>query len=215
MRSRRLVAVAVAVAVPLMGLVATAGPAAAKKVVGTGLVTCDVSQTFSFNPPLVPGLAGSRGFSIEKITISPAHFSSCSGSVNALPSSGIGTKATVLKWKGAKIGNTFYAGSCGGFADFLWPKLKPHYNWFAMPVGLKGTKISNVHEQSGVNPGNNNLGFLFAGTATGSFAGPLTLNDYLTTASSTAFANCADNNGDVASLTVDPTTSTMTVGTAG
>ena len=52
MRSRRLVAVAVGVAVPLATLMVTAGPAAAKKVVATGTVTCHVSQTFSFNPTL-------------------------------------------------------------------------------------------------------------------------------------------------------------------
>jgi hypothetical protein len=216
-RARGLVGAAVAVAVLLMGLVATAGPAGAKKFVATGWVTCHVSQTFSFAPPLAPGAAGNPGVKIEKITISPAHFSLCSGSpmpANALPTSGVGTKATILKWKGIKIGSTMYAGSCLQFATFLWPKMKPHYNWSAFPARLKATKVSNVVEQGGVDA-DNNLGFLFSGTAMGSFAGTLALNDYLTTASSTALSHCVDNNGSVASLTTDVASSTITVGTGG
>ena len=50
MRSRRLVAVAVGVAVPLATLMVTAGPAAAKKVVATGTVTCHVSPDLQLQP---------------------------------------------------------------------------------------------------------------------------------------------------------------------
>jgi hypothetical protein len=216
MRSTRLVALAVAGAVSLAGLVATAGPAAAKKVVATGSVTCHVSQTFGFNPPLTGLPAGNPGVAMDRVTISPPQLSSCTGTPtppSALPTSGAGSKTILLKWKGVKIGGMVSAGSCNMLQSLSWLKVKPHLNWSAFPVGVKSTKISNVSGTPG--PLNGEWGFVFTGLARGSFAGTVTLSDYFDAASTAALVACKDNAGTVSSLTTDPANSTITVGAGG
>ena len=203
----------------------TAGPAAAKKVVATGSVTCHVSQTFSFNPPLSGLPAGNPGYAMDVVTVSAPHFSQCTGTTNALPSAGAGTKTILVKWKGIKIlGGGPSAGSCQMLQSLSWAKVKPHLNWSASPVAVKGTKISNVTEGPGsiVNAqSEEEQGFVFSGVAKGSFVGTMALSDYFEIGSAssgtgTAALNaCKDNVGTVSSLTTDPTTSTITVGTTG
>jgi hypothetical protein len=218
MRSRRLVALAVAMAVPLTATLVLAGPAGAKKVVATGTVTCHVSQTFTFNPAMTGLPAGTPGFAVDLITISPAQLSQCSGTptpTNALPSTGAGSRTIVVKWKGVKIGvpPTFSAGGCPMIPSISWAKVKPHLNWSAFPTGLKSTKISNV--QASPAALNGEQGFIFTGVARGSFAGPVTLSDYFDAASTAALVACKANTGTVSSLTTDPANSTITLGTSG
>lgn len=96
--------------------------------------------------------------------------------------------------------------------SFLWQKLKPRYNWSAVGLRLKGTKVSGVSVSVGSSPITHNLGFLFSGTAVGSFAGPLNIDAYLDTPSATSLSNCVANVGTVASVTIDPTVNTFSVG---
>lgn len=135
---------------------------------------------------------------------------------NALPSTGAGTKAILIKWKGIKIsgpGGGVSAGSCNMLQSLSWTKVKPHVNWSALPVAVKGTKISNVTEATGALDGEQ--GFIFSGVTKGSFAGTMTLSDYFNATSTAALVACKANTGTVSSLTTDPTTSTITLGTTG
>jgi hypothetical protein len=212
-RSRKLVQVAVAVTVSLAGLVASAGQAAAKGGVVTGSITCQLSQTISFNPPLVSSVAGTKGYAFDRITVSPAQISNCTGTTTpagAVPTIGMGTKATVLKWRGSKINGAKYAGGCPQLPTFLWSKLRPSYNWTATGMSLK-TKVFDIFEQGTTN-GLHESGFIFSGTASGSFAGPVTIADFFDSASSAALQSCEDGGGPVSSLTTDSTTSFISVG---
>ncbi len=214
-RLKRLLAVVVALSVPLVGIGAIAGPAGAHKSLASGTITCAYSQTISFNPPLSGG-AGTAGYSKDVISIAPAHVSGCTGTVSpsyALPTIGAWAKAAVLKWKGVKIGGVWKAGSCPMLSNFLWPKLKPHFLWTAAGgLRLKPSKLTNVTVTDSSSNVSHTLGFLFTGTSTGSFAGPVTIGAYLTSASNTALANCIANSGTVGSVTIDPTVSTVTAG---
>jgi len=213
-RSRTLLAVVAAVAVPVAATVATAGPAAARKLVPTGSVTCAFGETITFSPALVPSVAGSPA-PYDKITISPANLSGCTGTTKPsgeVPQVGAGTKPVVLKWKGSKFDGTLYSGSCQQFATFVWPKLKTKYNWTLANVHLKGSKVSGLIEEGALGPGGV-LAFDFTnGVATGSFAGMVSVDANLTPASSDALEACKANGPPVPSLVVDPTTSTITVG---
>lgn len=217
MRSKRLVALGVAVAVPLLGIVVTAGPAAAKKVTPTGSINCALSQTISFNPPLVGNsVAGTAGYAYDRITISPAQISNCTGTTapaGAVPQLGVGTKPMVIKWKGSKTGTTWYAGSCLQFHSVVWSKLKPRYNWTATGLKLKGSKVSNVTTVPGYADGGTEEGYIFSGTGTGSFAGPVSIADFFTAESTALLNTCASGGGGtISSLTTDPTTSYVSAG---
>jgi hypothetical protein len=215
-RSRRLAAFAVAMTVPLMGMVAAAGPAGAKSYVAGGSITCtQVSQTFSFNPPLVSSVAGSAGHTFEKITISPAQISGCSGTTTpsgAVPYSGSAQRPTVLKLRGTKINGVWYAGSCLALVTFNWSsKNRPHFIWRATGLTVKPSKVSQVYGSEGSNS-SNEIGFIFNGVATGSFAGPVQINDFFNPGSSSALTSCMDAGPPVASLTTDSSNSSIKVG---
>ncbi len=211
-RSKWLVSVVVALAVPLLGTVVVAGPAAAKKVVATGSIHCTFSQTVSFNPPLRP--TGTAGYSKDVITFSPAQISHCTGTTNpagAVPTFGIGTKPNLVKWPAAKIGSTKLAGACVMFKGFLsYGKYKPHYNWSDTGLSLQSDKVLPITFEEGSL--NGEFGFLFTGTARGSFPGPVTIDNYFDAASTAALDNCVAGTGSVSTLTTDPANSTISVG---
>jgi hypothetical protein len=210
-----LVAVVLSVAVPLLGVVATAGPAAAKKLKPTGSITCALSQTISFNPELTANVAGTSGYAYDRVTISPAQLSNCQSETppaGVVPQLGVGTKPMVVKWKGTKVGMSKSAGSCITFNTFVWPRLKPRYNWTATGLRLKGSKVLTTGYRQSTADGGAEQGIIYTGVATGSYAGPVTVADFFTVASSDLLTSCAANGPPVPSLTIDPTTSYVSIG---
>lgn len=213
-RRWRLLALGLMLAVPLGGALTLAGPAGAHgKVTGTGTITCAFSDSMTFSPPLAGG-SGTEGFKTEAVTLAPASIDSCTGTVTegAVPTLGSATKAKTLKIPGVKISGLYYAGGCPTFENYMWSKLKPHYDWTATGLSLKGSRVSDVTAEVTTDPTTGDLGFQFSGTAKGSFSGPVTIDAYFTDSSSSALAGCIANTDTVSSLTVDPTQSTITLG---
>jgi hypothetical protein len=208
----RALKVALALAVPLLGLVMVATPAGAHKTTSVGNVTCSYGDTMTFNPPLSGG-SGTAGISNEIVTLEPASLGSCTGTVTAgaVPNLGAGKTKTV-KIKGQKLDGVYYAGGCPNFVNFMWSKFKANYSWSATGLNLKGSKVARVSAEGSSNPSTGDLGFVYSGTATGSFSGPVTIDAYFTDSSSAALENCVANVGTVSSLTVDPAQSSVTLG---
>ncbi|MGA2837358.1 MAG: hypothetical protein ABSF84_12250 [Acidimicrobiales bacterium] len=215
MHSTRLAKVAVAVTLPLMGVAAVSGNAGAapKAVTAIGNVTCSYSDTISFNPPLAPG-AGTPGYALETVTIAPATLSGCSGSADpgVIPTSGAVLRAKSFKIKGVRIGRVYKAGACQSFQELAWPELRPTIAWTSTGVNLKSTHVSSFTGEGTTNPVNGNLGVIFSGNDSSSFAGASTISAYYDTASSDAMVNCLGGSGTVSSLTIDPTVSTISLG---
>ena len=209
----RALKVTLALAVPVLGLIVVGAPAGAHKTTSVGNVTCSYGDTMTFNPPLSGG-SGTAGFSKEVITVAPASLGSCTGTVTsgAVPSVGAGAKAKAVKIKGSKIDGIYYAGGCPNFVNYMWSTFKSNYNWTATGLTLKGSKVANVSAAGSSNPSTGDLGFVYSGTATGSFSGPVSIDAYFTDSSSAALQNCVANVGTVSSLTVDPAQSSVTVG---
>lgn len=203
-------ALSLALTAPLFGILVLAGPAGATTT-GTGTITCAYGDSMTFNPPLAGG-SGTPGFKSEAVTLAPASISGCTGTSGTLPTLGIGTKSATFKIPGVKIGGVYYAGGCPTFVNYMWSKLKPHYDWTATGLTLKGTAVSHVSAESTSNPSTGDLGFQFSGTAHGSFSGSVTIDAYFTDASSAALQACIGNSGTVSSLAVDPTQSTIALG---
>ena len=131
-----------------------------------------------------------------------------------VPSSGVGTRTILAKWKGTKIGGTKAAGSCNMLQQSTWAaKLKPKFNWSALPVTLKGTKVSGVSVSVGQVNGESNI--TFHGLTKGSFVGHVTLSDSFDATSTAELNACFNDEGTVSTLTTDPTNSTITVGVVG
>ena len=113
-----------------------------------------------------------------------------------------------------KIGGISYSGSCAQFLNSSWAgKLKPHFNWSALPVTLKGTKVLNM-SVGGVQS-NGEWGLIFNGLTKGSFVGHVSLSDYFDATSTAELDACNNNMGTVSTLTTDPATSTITIGVVG
>lgn len=213
-RRSRLLALGAMLTVPLAGALTLAGPAAAHgKVTGVGTVTCALGDSMSFSPPLAGG-SGTAGYKTETVTIAPASISGCTGTVTAgaVPTLGAGTKSATAKIPGVKVGDMHYAGGCPAFENYMWSKYKPHYNWTATGLTLKGSKVSDVRAEVTSNPTTGDLGFQYNGTATGSWSGPVTIDAYFAGSSSDALKACIANSGTVSSLTVDSTQSTISLG---
>jgi hypothetical protein len=208
----RALKVALALAVPMLGLVTVATPAGAHKTIGVGNVTCSYGDTMTFNPPLQGGI-GTADITNEVVTLAPPSLGGCTGSVTSgvVPSLGTG-KAKNVKIKGLKFNGVYYAGGCPNFVNSMWSKFKANYSWSATGLKLKGSRVSKVSAGGSQNSMTGDLGFVYLGTATGSFSGPVTIDAYFTDSSSAALANCVANSGTVSSLTVDPAQSSVTLG---
>ncbi len=217
MSSTRLAKFVVVVALPLMGVVVGTGPAGAAShshpVAAVGTVTCSYSDTISFDPPLAPG-AGTPGFAMEVVTIAPATLSGCTGTANpgVIPTTGAVVRAKVIRIKGVRIGGVYKAGACQAFQELAWPELRPTIDWTSTGAVLKSSHVSLYSGEGTVNSVNGNLGVLWSGAGTSSFAGSSTVSAYYDTASSDSMVNCIGGSGTVSSLTIDPSVSTITLG---
>lgn len=211
MRSRKITKLALAMAIPvgLFASLGTAGVAAAKAAPTSGALSCHLSATVSFNPPLSPG-NGAEGFSKEITTVSNETLTGCTGASTpsaTQPTSGIG-KNTTIKSAGIKVGKIKYAGSCSSFATTALPAIKSAFTW---NTGIKASKA--LEPTSTLNIGVND-GFDATGTVTkGSYSGEaISVNAYFDTASSAALVNCALGTGSVASATIVSSLSTVSIG---
>jgi len=203
-----------ALAIGLIGLVATAAPAGAASVSAVGTVTCSVGSTLTFDPPLQPGIGTPVAKNAsELITLAPATIGSCAGSVTkgSIPVSGVSTKSNIFKVKPFDFNRNYFAGGCL-FVNALQLRIKSMaLDWTAASGVLKPTKFKPGYATLGSDPGGN-LGFSFSSTAKGSFAGPAALGLYFTAASTTALQDCESGSGTISTLTIDPTQSSVALG---
>ncbi|MGD0881341.1 MAG: hypothetical protein ABSB09_07225 [Acidimicrobiales bacterium] len=193
----------------------------------TGSISCHYGTTLTFNPPLSEGLGKVEPTgAVETITGTPATLSGCTGSATpGVPSGGTGTKTLVYKWKGKIVGPDHdtknYVGGCTFLNGFDFPSKVVDYNW-ATGSGLKPT--------STVTPGSlspDGSGYSVGGAPRsvrgGSFfdsaLGTATITAEFTSTGADALATClaappgATGTGPtISSLTVDPTTSSITLG---
>ncbi len=213
--SGKLARVAAAVVIPAAAVIIVVGPASAAGGSGgaKGSLTCQLASSFSFNPPLSPGI-GTTGVKQELVTMGPATLSGCTGSVTvgSLPISGAQTKATTIKIKSLKHlpGGGKASGGCPAFLDLTWPKFKPKYDWTTAVTPDASTKASVA--KGGTWGSDGSLFTLtFSGTAKGSFGGVVAIDAVFDSASSTAFQNCIGGSpGTIPSAEFDSSLSTIT-----
>ncbi|HEY4929645.1 MAG TPA: hypothetical protein VIH95_10885 [Acidimicrobiales bacterium] len=171
-----------------------------------------MSTTFTFNPPLTPGIGTLVGKGIsEVITVAPAEIGGCTGTTAPVPVSGLATKAIVIKMRPFVLNRLDHAGGCFFFPTLLFALKHAVLDW-TLPSGLMSPTSAKLNASAIGADGAGNLGYSITGTARGSFAGPVAIGAYFDPASSLAIQNCEDNAGSVASATVDPTQSTITIG---
>ena len=214
LRRRPMGRVGLALAMTLVGLVATAVPAGAAKVYGAGTVTCSYGTTMSFNPPLQPGLGTPVAATVsEVITVAPATIGSCTGSttVGPLPTSGTNAHPIIFKVKPIAFNGGHYAGGCLFFNSVQLLIKHTVIDWTAPAPGLRPTNVAPGIASLGSDP-EGNLGYPFTGTATLSFAGPAALNLFFDAASTSALQGCLSGSGTVSVLTIDPTQSSLSLG---
>jgi hypothetical protein len=212
--SGKLARVATAVIIPAAAVVMAVSPASAGgSVKAQGTVTCQLASSFSFNPPLSPGI-GTTGANKEVVTMGPAALSGCTGSVTAgsVPTSGAQTKATTINIKALKHlpGGGKAAGGCPAFLDLTWPKFKPKYTWTT--GGTPDAKTKSQLAKGGTwGTDGSNFTLTFNGTAKGSFTGTVAINAVFDTTSSAAFLACIGGTpGTISTAEFDPTMSTIT-----
>ena len=203
MRIRMGFMVAAALTLPLASVVLLEGTAAAKKVTGTGAITCHLSGSLSFNPPLSP--SGTKA-SKETVTVVNPSLSGCSGGTpTGVPA---GTSIKPIKIKGTKVGKTKISGRCSDLpAAAGTATVKGKSNW----TGEKPSKFTVVGLTFGVDT-NGEADFTGHGTVTSSYAGPASVHVDLQPASGTALATCvAGSGGSVSSAAIDGPNSTITL----
>jgi len=212
--SGKLARVVVVAVIPAAAVVIAVGPASAGGgVAAKGSLTCQLASSFTFNPPLSPGI-GTTGAKQEVVTMGPASLSGCAGSITKglLPTSGAQTKATTIKIKALKHlpGGGKAAGGCPAFLGLTWPKFKPHYTWTTSGAPDAGSKATVA--KGGTWGADGPLFTLtFGGKAKGSFAGTVAIDAVFDSSSSTAFQNCIGGSpGTIATAEFDSTLSTIT-----
>jgi YVTN family beta-propeller protein len=207
LRIFHVMAAAALVSLTMVGAVAT--PASARVITPSGNVTCRVSGSLSFSPPLTPG-NGTPNVSNEVISTSLA-LSGCAGSsdpVGQVPTASTSVVTKAIKIKAIKIGRTRYAGGCNAFASELTAKsITSTITW---NNGIRGSKTTLANIQLHEIAPQNTIGA--NGTTTESFDGRSFLNAQLNSASSTALGTCLVGSGpSVASVTFSSSTSSITL----
>ena len=194
MRYRKGLLVLAAATLPLASVALMGGTAFAKTATGTGKVTCSVGGTLTFTPPLsAKGTTAAK----KEVTTVTASLSRCSGGTP--PGSPVGTTIKAIKVKATTKGAA--VGSCGTFiSSAAKAVLKAKQTW----SGAKPTKftVNGLHSASK----NGQVGFTGSTTATGSYAGPVSVAAYLTSASTGRLLACS---GSISSLALDPSISTI------
>jgi hypothetical protein len=198
MRIRKGLLILAAVSLPIASVTLLEGTAFAKKVTGSGLTTCHVSGTITFNPPL--SSAGTPGVK-KTITTVTANAIGCSGGT-PVP----GTTPLTVKPIKAKVAKGSNASTCSSFTSAAstitvkgkvgWSGEKP--SKFAVPSGGLHIAINGMGE----------AGFTASVPVTGSYAGSGSLAVYLTQADSTTIASCT---GSISTVHFDSTQSTTTL----
>lgn len=209
----KLARMAVAVGIPVASMAVVLGPASAGGgTTAQGSLTCQLSSSFSFNPPLSPDL-GTLGAKKEVVTMGPASLSGCSGSLTAgsVPTSGAQTKATNINIQALKHlpGGGKAAGGCPEFLNLLWPKFKPKYDW-TTSTGMDASTKTLVAKGGNWGSEDGLFSLSFSGISKGSFAGTVSINAVFDSVSSTAFQNCVGGSpGSISSAEFDPSLSTI------
>ncbi len=198
MRARNGLHVLVAVLLPIAGVVLLEGPAVGKAVTGTGAVTCHISGTLTFNPPLTP--SGTKT-SKEVVTASTT-LSACSGGSPAASPGATVTKP--IKVKGT--GKPKVSGSCAAAASQSGPgtTIKGKQNW----NGVKSSKFVLSGVKFGVD-NNGEVDETGNATTSGSYAGNGTVHIDFDSSSSAALLACVGGSGSVSSVTIDTANSTI------
>ncbi len=207
---RTYLVVAVAILVPLSLVAAVATPAFAKVITPSGNVSCVVSGSLSFNPPLTPG-NGTPNVSDEVVSTNLT-LSSCAGSshpVGQVPTASTSVVTKAIKIKAIKIGRTKYAGGCNTFASAIKASsLKSTITW---DNGIKVTNTTLDNPLLHTGGAETNISAL--GSATKSFAGSGSLNAFLDSGSTRALGICLIGRGSsVSSVTFDSSTSSIALG---
>jgi len=194
MRRSKILMGVLALALPIGTIAATQTAAFAKTPVGTGSVSCTISNgTLSFNPPL--SATGEAGAKKESTTVS-ATLTGCSGGATATSIS-----VKTIKTKATKGTN---AGACSAFETGAGSaKVKATIEWAA----VKKSKFNLAGLSGGVN-GIGELGFTGNFSVKGSYAGTGSLAAYLTSASTNELQTCS---GSISTLQLDPATSNSTL----
>jgi hypothetical protein len=211
---QRTVKIAVALLCAVAGLAALSGSASAKArtIHGAGSIACTFGTTLTFATPLTPGigtLVGPRV--VEVITVAPFEIGGCTGTTAPEPASGIGRKPLIVKMPAFVLNKKRYVGGCF-FLPSLQLALKRAVLDWTLPSGVMASTSTQLGASVLGADSAGNLGYTITGTARGSFAGPVTIGAFFDPASTLAINNCESNIGSVASVTVDPTQSTITVG---
>ena len=206
-RTALVAAAAALISLTMVGAVAT--PASAKVVTPSGNVTCKVSGSLSFTPPLTPG-NGTPNVADEVISTTLS-LSGCAGSsdpVGQVPTASTSVVTKAIKIKAIKIGRTKYAGGCNTFVSAIKAtSIESTITW-NNGIKLSKTTLGNV-QLNEIAPSNS---ISASGSATGSFGGRSFLNAQLNSASSTALGTCLVGSGpSVASVTFDSSTSSITL----
>ncbi len=199
----------------VVGLAVFSGSASARTRVtkGTGTISCTLSTTLTFSPPLTRtiGTLVAKGVS-EVITVAPPVLGGCTGTTaNVIPASGVGTKAIIVKMKPFVLNRLDYAGGCFFFPTIQFALKHAIFDW-TLPSGPMSPTNAKLGASAIGADSSGNLGYSIAGTARGSFTGPINIGAFFDAASTLAIQNCVSGTGSVASATVDPTQSTVTVG---
>lgn len=179
---------------------------------GTGTISCTLSTTLTFSPPLTPtiGTVVAKGVS-EVITVAPPVLGGCTGTANVIPSSGLGTKPIVVKMRPFVLNRVDHAGGCFFYPTIQFALKHAVFDW-TLPTGPMSPTNAKLGASAIGADGSGNLGYSIAGTARGSFTGPISIGAYFDAASTLAIQNCESGIGSVASATVDPSQSSVTVG---
>lgn len=199
MRTRRALFVLAVAALPLASLVLVEGTAVAGKTTGTGVVTCHVMGTLSFNPPLTPN--GTQAGK-EVITVSSSATACTGGSPAASPT---GTVTKPVKVKGT--GKPKISGSCMAAANpsTAGATVKGKQSW---AVGVKPSKFVLSNVKFGLDT-NGEVDETGTATTTGSYAGTGAVHIDFNSSSSAALLACVGGSGSVSSATIDEANSTI------
>ena len=197
MRTKKGLAVLAVAALPLASLVLLEGTAVAGQTTGTGVVTCHISGTLDFNPPLTP-----HGTQTGKeIITGSSHLVDCTGgSPHAVP--GV-TQTKPIKSKG--VGKPKIAGACEG--TMAPATVKGKQNW----TGVKPSKFVLSNVTFGLDGATSEVDETGSAVTTGSYAGHGTVHIDFNSASTTALENCKTgaSNAKVSSVTFDEAHSTI------
>jgi hypothetical protein len=202
MRNNKALLALSAVLLPLASVVLLESTAVAKHVTGSGTVTCHVSGTLTFNPPLTPS-----GTAVKKeiITVSTSAVNCSGGTPTASP----GSTAT----KPVKVKSTTKppnSGSCAAAASQTGPgtTVKGKQNWGG---GVKPSKFLLTGVKFGLDSGTGEVDETGSVTTTGSYAGSGTVHIDFNSSSSSALLACVGGTSStpISSVTIDPANSTI------